>query len=126
MTKLSLCAVVVLLAGCTGQMQGLVHSPAGEPMGAAVLTYTTYGLGTGSFTVAMPDGEQFTGNATEVTARSPGSSWYGYGNQTVDTGTAVGSALGNRGHSMQCQFQGEDRGTGRCVVSDGRVVDLTF
>ena len=139
MKKKLLVAVGVLLMGCTGEMQGLVQSNSGQPLGAAVLTYKTYGLGTATFTVAMPDGEAFQGNASEVTAQADGNSWgytynsYGqpvysntYSTAEVQTGTMVGSALGNRGHSMQCTFQGETHGTGRCNISDGRVLDLTF
>ena len=127
-------AVGVLLASCTEEMHGIVQSNSGQSLGGAVLTYKTDALGNATFTVAMPDGELFRGDASDVYDENHHTSegyeqndeghWeltttYSMEPKLIET---TGSALSDLGNTMQCVFQTD--GTGRCNISDGRVLYL--
>lgn len=122
----------LILAACSGEMQGLVQSPTGQPAGAARAEWQGDGFGGATITVYMPDGEVFQGGATSVETTSTTSGWAGgtslYATQKVGSGEGVATLLSDEGHSMQCLFRGDatTHGVGQCRVSDGRVVDLTW
>jgi hypothetical protein len=127
-------ALVVLLAGCTEEMHGFVQNKSRQSLGAAVLIYKTplLSTGTATFTVTMPDGEVFQGDASDVYAENNRTS---QGYEQNDEGgweytttystepeltETVGSALSDRGNTMQCVFELD--GEARCDISDGRVL----
>jgi len=129
-------ALGVLLAGCTEQMHGIVRSNSGQSLGGAVLTYKTHVWRAATFTVTMPDGEVFQGDASAVYSQNSRTS---QGYERNDEGQweytttysmepelteTVGSALSDRGNTMDCVFQTD--GTGRCNISDGRILYLRF
>lgn len=129
----------LLLAACSGSMGGAVINSAGQAQGPARLEWEGDGFGSGTAIVYMPDGEVFRGGFSSVKATASGSgyatSYDAYGNRvrtrvntvdTVDTGQTVATLISNRGNAMECLFYGDTHGTGRCNVSDGRTVALTW
>lgn len=127
-------AVAVLLAGCTEEMHGFVQDKSRQSLGVAVLIYRTDAWRDATFTVTMPGGEVFRGEASDVYAEN-NSAHQGYeqndkgGWEHITTYSmepelieTVGSALSDRGNTMQCVF-GLD-GEARCEISDGRVLYL--
>jgi hypothetical protein len=126
---------LLLLAACSADMRGAVHSSAGQPLGPAKFHYEETGIGSGSITAALPDGELFNGSYTAVTALSSSSGWaksdsgwaYVSGTSTANSGQFEAVLLGDRGHSMQCLFRGGPfGGVGTCRVSDGRMIDMQW
>lgn len=126
MFRLTILALLTLSA-CGGEMRGAVQSPEGQPLGAARAEYTDNGFGSGTIRVFMPDGETFDGSWTETAAQSDSwgrvgdESYYTFGTTRADLYSAA--LIGDRDHSMQCLFHGAG---GRCQVSDGRTVDVTW
>ena len=125
-------AVGVMLAGCSGTMQGVVR---GE--GTRVQFQYEQGVDRDFYKTAL-DGENFSGQAINTGATS--------GVGTVFTGSTIGTVitsstsgnfvavlLGDRGSTMRCQMNYADSsgltsmgGVGLCQHSDGRVIDVTW
>jgi hypothetical protein len=130
---------LLLLSACGGEMHGAVQSHQGQPLGAARAEYTDSGFGSGTIKVFLPDGETFDGSWTQATAQSTASGTVGvksggsyasgtyFGTESYSANQYSAALIGSRGHSMQCLFHGDSlHGIGRCQVSDGRIVDITW
>jgi len=137
MTRAGIAILLLALSACGGEMRGAVQSPQGQPLGAVRAQYTDNGFGSGTIAVFMPDGETFDGSWSQATAQStasgrvtsgsPSGSGTFFGTETYSANQYSAVLIGDRGHSMRCAFQGDStHGGGRCEVSDGRLVDVTW
>lgn len=138
--------IVILLAGCTGTMGGMLRDSGERVSFSYKMQFNDDAL-----FVTLPDGEHFEGKAVMV--GNTKSTEYRSGNSTskstsgektrersaersvVDTSTSTFQAtlFGDRKHTMSCKLHYADTsgviasgGIGVCEVSDGRVVDLQW
>ena len=124
--------LVLLLAGCTGQMTGMIRG-SGERV---IFEYAQKG-GSDEYTTVI-SGEYFQGRAVMVDATSSyGTVYTSSGTSSTYEDTATGKVkavlLGNRGSTLQCEMQYADQlgatnagGVGECTHSDGRVIDVVW
>ena len=145
-SKLAILAIVVLLSGCSGAMNGMIRDT-GERVS---ITYEQ-GMSSDSLVITLPDGEIFKGRAVRVGSStgivsgfgaasaygSGGNSAYGtsssFGVVSTHTGNLQATLFGDRKHTMRCSFQYADTsgytpegGIGVCETSDGRVIDVQW
>lgn len=138
--------VAVLLAGCSGTMNGMIRGS-----GQIVQVQYEQGALTDSLTLQMPDGEIFKGkavpvgrsvtstntfgSATAYSSRGTVASGFGsgFGTSTSSNGQFQALLFGNKGSSMKCQLQYADAkglttagGVGTCEASTGKVIDLQW
>jgi hypothetical protein len=147
-----LCAIVLLLAGCSAAGTG---SGAVEPGGAPVrLAWKSEDGGeTGTMTATLPDGRTFSGPFTQVrsTARRESFApfWNGWAPGWVDwplmagqpvtefvtvySGRVIANLQSPDGQHMRCRFQlnkpdagMRGGGQGQCRLADGRTIDAVF
>ncbi len=146
MYKLTACFCVLFLTGCAEDARLYqINVEPGKPAQVIHATYMSYGLGHGSISVTMPDGEVLKGEY-DVVERGSSSfgSVYGsvYGPGGNASGMATGSALaipnssegtavllGSRGTSMTCEFVTNNwtgKGNGACKSSSGGLYRAMF
>jgi len=125
-------SMLVLVSACSGTMQGVIR---GE--GTPVVFEYEQGMDRDFYTTTI-DGEKFSGHAVDVGATSGiGNVFTGNGVQNVFTTTSSGNfvavLLGDKGSSMRCEMNYADSsgmtssgGVGRCEISDGSVIDITW
>jgi hypothetical protein len=136
----SLVAAVGLLAGCAGEMQGVVRGT-GQPVQFAY----EQGVSSDSYTAEI-DGELFQGRAVMDGATSTFGTGFGtaFGGGNIvnastqvfaqtTTGNISATLLGNRGSTLQCAMRYADSsglttsgGIGQCSHSDGRIIDVVW
>ena len=122
----------VVLAGCSGTMQGVVRGT-GEPVS---FTYEQ-GMDSDTYT-AVVGSEVFKGRAVMDGAGATfGNAWNSdsfasfFG--TTTTNRIVAVLLGNKGNSLNCMMRYADSsgfttsgGVGVCKHSDGRIIDVVW
>lgn len=145
-SKLAILAIMPLLFGCAGTMNGMIRNT-----GERVTISYQQGMEHDDLQVVLPDGETFKGKVIMV-GRSSGFG-YGFGSASAIsssgrsayatgsafsvvntyTGSMQGILFGDRGHTMRCKFQYADPsgftssgGIGVCETSDGRVIDVQW
>lgn len=123
--KRMLPVIAIVLAGCAGQMQGIVRDD-----GTPVQFFYEQEAFSDLYTVEI-DGERFSGRAVMVDAQSTFSVFFGSGYST--TGNFQAIMLGSRGSTLRCLMRYADSsgfttagGVGECVHSDGRVIDVVW
>lgn len=131
---------IVLFVGCesTGKIQAVTN-------GKVVQFDYQQGLfeNDGLLSVVMPDGERFSGKFVQNTSSSSGSDWeIGESSNddalilkdsTIKSSQAKAVLIGDKGNTMQCQFQFSDPdsgvdggGVGSCETSNNQKVHATF
>lgn len=133
---LSAGALLAALSACatTGVIQGRMS---GQPV--QLQYHHSFWHQNGTITATMPNGEHFSGKFVIGTSSTTG---IGVGAGSGDVGVFTGSGntsnaaavlMGNKGDSMHCSFTLskpdaglEGGGVGRCKLSTGQVVDVTF
>lgn len=125
-------SVLALTAGCSGSMQGVIRGDA-----TPVQIQYEQGFDRDFYTTTI-DGETFSGQAIDAGATSGFGTVFGRGGiANITTTTSSGNfnsvLLGDNGSSMRCEMNYADSsgitsfgGVGLCVMSDGRVIDVTW
>ncbi|MBO3759868.1 hypothetical protein [Ciceribacter sp. L1K22] len=138
-------STALTMTGCTatGSGDSRVTDRIGRPMGSARVTYETSGGATARMTVALPDGEIYTGSALSVSRNSEPHAGFLVGSGKVRSsllidagtreweGTIEAVLAGSAGRTMTCRLREKKTGLGfeggvlgTCTVSDGRVVAI--
>jgi hypothetical protein len=133
--------LVVALLACTGSMKGIVRQGGNR----VKFTYKDPKFGPGEIQTLLYDGERFKGTFVDEASAS---SQFELDSAVVGENISASSNLeeiemyeskaeailhGSRGHQMRCKFRPSDPligipagGTGICIISDGRMVDVYF
>ncbi|WP_204114157.1 hypothetical protein [Shimia biformata] len=119
----------VLLAGCAGEMTGVVRG-SGTPVKIAYeqgMDHDVY--------VMQLAGETYRGKAVPANSQS-GYGWTSTGDAifgSTTSGAFVATLLGNKGSSMRCQMNYADSsgfttagGVGLCKTSKGQTIDIVW
>ncbi|SHJ24525.1 hypothetical protein [Wenxinia saemankumensis] len=141
MKKVTLLVGTLILAGCSGTMQGVIR---GE--GTPVQFSYEQGMDSDQLT-AVIDGEQFRGRSVMDGAASTFGTGFGtafdmsggaYSGMTnyvgyTTTGDFTATLLGSRGSTLRCDLDYADSsgltnvgGVGVCQHSDGRIIDVVW
>jgi len=146
MTRATIAALCLALAGCAGTMSGMVRGT-----GERVQIGYQQGVSHDDLTITMPDGETFVGKAVMVGGGTSMGMGMGtatavssngtvamarantFGVVNTYTGDVEAVLFGNRSRSMQCRLRYADKGgftsaggVGVCETSDGRVIDVQW
>ncbi len=132
---LSTAMLLVVLAGCSGAMKGVIRRDARR----IEITYTDTRVGKAILQTVLPGGERFEGKLTKpgdpasTTGATAGAAALNF--EAVDgiRGNAEAVLVGDRGDFMKCRLRLSDTiiglsggGSGICQLTDGRVIDVFF
>ncbi len=132
-TKVGPFGLILMLAACGGEMQGVVQGTGERPK----IVYQQ-GLDQDHLTITMPDGEVFDGKLVLANQSETAMSFFagdvsGFGLGSTSDGKMVGKLFSNRSRVMNCKMQYADAsgfttsgGIGECLIDGGQKVDVIW